>query len=152
MMRRGMQRFRKDSAGGVMIEAAIGVPFFIILISSIIQLGFIANSYVQMQEAVRFAAREMSVKRVDSGGASYSNTCASAMGGTNDTGQYLACNEVQGLPGSYSVLANADDAGSSVVRLTVPLNQLLFFNIGFLGGGGTLTAEASYVNEEDPPS
>ena len=131
-----------------MIEAAIAVPLFIILVSSIIQLGFIANSYVQMQDAVRFAAREMSVGRVTSGGGVYTNTCASASGQAATTAQRVVCDQVSALPGNFSVVADQNASGASLVRLTIPLNDLLFFNINFLGGGGTLTAEASYGNEE----
>ncbi|MBB3065577.1 MULTISPECIES: TadE/TadG family type IV pilus assembly protein [Limibacillus] len=148
MMIRKLKRFRATCQGGVMIEAAIAVPLFIILVSSIIQLGFIANSYVQMQDAVRFAAREMSVGRVTSGGGVYTNTCASASGQAATTAQRVVCDQVSALPGNFSVVADQNASGASLVRLTIPLNDLLFFNISFLGGGGTLTAEASYGNEE----
>ena len=147
----------RGQRASVSIEAAIAVPLMIIIVSSIMQLAVVAFAYVNMQDTVRDVAREVSVRRVGTAATGYNNTgfytgaCSAALSQPTNTAQYLACRKLSEFAGNYSVEVDAGDAiaGDTYVRVSVPIADLLFFNIGFLGSGATLTAEAKYVVEDD---
>ena len=155
--------FFRSPGGGISIEAAVVVPLLIILICGIMQIGIVTIAYVNMQDAVRGIGREVSVRRIGvnaaaSGGYSnstgttdYTGNCttAQALSKPATSAPYIACSRVANLPGSYAVFVQEDDSGDTFLRLSVSMDSLLLFNIGFLGGGTTLTSEATYVLEDD---
>lgn len=154
---RNLLRFGRDGRASTSIEAAIAVPLIIIIVSSIMQLAIVAFAYVNMQDAVRDVTREVSVRRIGTAASGYNNTgfysdtCSAALAEPTNTAQYLACNRLAGFAGNYSVEVDAGDAiaGNTYIRVSVPIADLLFFNIGFFGSGSTLTAESKYVVEDD---
>ena len=146
----------RKKEGGVAIEAALAVPLFIVLLMGLLQLAIIVIAYITMQDIVRDTAREVALRRVGtqstgySATGTYTGTCPDGLTVPNSA-QSMACSRLGGYAGSYDVFVDEEDAaGDAVVRLDVGVADLLFFNVGFLGTDGTLTAEARY-NVEDRP-
>lgn len=164
------RRLAKTTQGSVAIEAAIAVPLIIIIISGVMQLAVIGMAYINMQEAARDAAREISVRRVSVSGPgfwsgvgsqTYSNTCDDALNTQPiNSPQHIACSRLYPSTREYSVDIVENDGSGSVsdgsivrqydayLRLSIPITELLYFNIGFLGSSATLNAEAKYVVED----
>lgn len=112
-MRRRLQRALRDERGSEAIEAAIGVPAFLLLTALVIAGGRVAIANQAVQAAAADAARSASISRTQSAAAA----AASSTAGTSLANQKLQC---AGLVVTVDTSGFAAPVGTpSSVRATV---------------------------------
>jgi hypothetical protein len=144
-------RLLREERGAAMVEATISITLLLLLTFGIVQFGLIFYVENSMQNAVRESVRETSV--VASGGRQQCSGVSSTVtvadfdldGATDNTvvapAEWIACDYVASLPGSFLVDGFRDGEGITV-EMEVPLNSILLVDIfGLIGGSSIIVSE-----------
>jgi Flp pilus assembly protein TadG len=123
------RRHSRDERGQAMVEFAVILPFFLVLVFGIIQFGIVFNNYVTLTDATRAGARAGAVARYD---ANPSQTATSAVqSSATDLNQ-----------SNLNVAVNSTwQPGSDItVQATYPYSINL---LGWVISSGTLTSKTT---------
>lgn len=81
-------RLRNSRRGSSLIEAALMIPFLILLLLGMMEFGRVTYTYYQLQKALyafaRFAGTQQNINFCDTSGDSYQQALAIALTGTGD--------------------------------------------------------------------
>jgi len=128
--------FWNDSRGSVLVESAITLPFFILLVFSLVEIGMLLWTQVGLQHAVELAARCASVN---------TSTC-----GTQSAIQsFAAANSLSVNPPSttFTVTLNTTCGGNPANLVTASYGFPLFGIYVVTNSSLTLTAQSCYPTQ-----
>src|SRR5260221_2267052 len=126
-------RLLSDSRGSVLVESAITLPFFILLVFSLVEIGLLLWTQVGLQHAVELAARCASV-----------NT--SSCGSQSATQSFAVANSLAVNPpaATFTVTLNTTCASNPASPVTASYGFPLFGIYVVSQSSLTLTARSCY--------
>lgn len=122
-------RFRTDATGSATVEHVIWLPFFLLLISVIVDLSLILTANAGMWDAARDGARRMAMHQMN-----------------EDEAVAYVQSRVSSRYEHLSVSAR-NDGTDAVIHVTVPMEETAVFNILTGPSWGSLEARVVMVKE-----
>lgn len=125
-----IRTFRSDAEGSATVEHVIWLPFFLLLISAIVDLSLILTANAGMWDAARDGARRMAMHQMD-----------------EDQAEAYVRSRVSSRYEGLTVSAQ-NDGEEAVIHVTVPMEETAVFN--FLTGPSWGSLEARVVMVKEP--
>ncbi len=157
-----LEALRRNVSGAVLVEMAILAPFLVLLFVTVAQWGLIFYTLSSMESASRTAVRQLAVGNADDETNGNLTDCASISGvgpDGNKSAEQIACNQIAGLFGKFSVTATDGTANNfgtkgadARVTLNVEHSSIVIFDPFGLMGQSVLFSAGVTMRMQDPRS